>query len=405
MDLDDFKDVNDTLGHAAGDELLRVVAGRLSDAMRPGDLVARLGGDEFAILLDGLPDPGPRVDRGAAGGRALAEPVKIGESWVHVGASVGLAMRQDHSTFDGLMREADVAMYAAKGKGKNRVERYDAGLDDLAVARHALKADLGGAADRGELVLDYQPMVDLDTGLLVGLEALVRWQHPTRGLLPPSAFIELAEETGAIIGIGAFVLETATRQVQRWQRRYGLPELWVSVNVSVCQLDRPGFADEVRNALRSTRLDPASLVLEVTETILADPKGGAAAALADPAPHRRARGPRRLRHRLLLDRLPPPAPRRHPEDRPLLRDRYLRRRTGQRAARGHRGHGPEPSGSTSSRKASKSSTSCPGCARWAATSARASCCPGPSPPTPSTHCWPHRCRCHTSVLKSRPAPR
>jgi EAL domain len=143
------------------------------------------------------------------------------------------SQRREDSTFDGLMREADVAMYAAMAKGKNRVEQYDAGLDDLALARLALKADVGDAAGRGELVLDYQPIVDLDTGLLVGLEALVRWQHPTRGLLPPSPFIEVAEETGAIIDIGAFVLETAANQIQRWQRRYGLPALSMSVNVSV----------------------------------------------------------------------------------------------------------------------------------------------------------------------------
>ena len=280
IDLDDFKDVNDTLGHAAGDELLRVVAARLRNTMRPGDLVARLGGDEFAVLLDGLPDPGLPLTVARRVVDTLAEPVKIGGSSVRVGASVGLALRQAHSTFDELMREADVAMYAAKARGKNRVEQYDAGLDDLAVARYELKTDVDGAADRGELVLDYQPIVDLETGLLVGLEALVRWQHPNRGLLPPSAFIEVAEETGAIIGIGAFVLETATRQLQQWQRRYGLPDLCMSVNVSVCQLDRSGFADDVKNVLRSTRLDPASLVLEVTETILADPKRGAAATLA-----------------------------------------------------------------------------------------------------------------------------
>jgi diguanylate cyclase (GGDEF)-like protein len=280
VDLDDFKDVNDTLGHAAGDELLRVVARRLSDAIRPDDLVARLGGDEFAILLDDLPDP--ELARAVAQRivDALAESVQLGVNAVHVGASVGLAMRHQNSTFDGLMREADVAMYAAKGKGKNRVEQYDASLDDLAAARHALKTDLAGAADRGELVLDYQPIIDLNTGLLAGLEALVRWQHPTSGLLPPSTFIEIAEETGDIMDIGAFVLETAARQAQQWQRRYQRPELVMSVNVSVCQLDQPGFAAGVENLLRTTKLDPATLIIEVTESILADPRGEAATALA-----------------------------------------------------------------------------------------------------------------------------
>jgi diguanylate cyclase (GGDEF)-like protein len=280
VDLDDFKDVNDTLGHAAGDELLRVVAERLSAAIRPGDLVARLGGDEFAILLDDLPDSELALAVAQRIVNALAESVRLGANAVHVGASVGLAMRHQHSTFDGLMREADVAMYAAKGKGKDRVEQYDASLDDLAVARHALKADLAGAADRGELVLDYQPIVDLNTGLLAGPEALVRWQHPTRGLLPPSTFIEVAEETGDILDIGAFVLDTAVRQVQQWQRRYQLPDLVMSVNVSVVQLDHPGFAANVENLLRTIRIDPATLIVEITESILADPDGEAVGALA-----------------------------------------------------------------------------------------------------------------------------
>jgi len=279
VDLDDFKDVNDTLGHAAGDKMLRVVAGRLSEAVRPGDLVARLGGDEFAVLLDGLLDPDLAFTVAERVVVALAERVEIGQNWADVGASVGLALRQDDSTFDSLMREADVAMYAAKGKGKNRVELYDAGLDDVAVARHLLKVDLSRAVASGELIVDYQPVVDIGTGTLVGLEALVRWQHPTRGLLPPAAFIELAEESGAIIDIGAWVLETASSQLTRWQHRYGLLDLWMSVNVSVCQLRAPGFVDEAQNVLRTTGLDPASLVLEVTESILIDPNGHAAAAL------------------------------------------------------------------------------------------------------------------------------
>ncbi|MEY2475739.1 MAG: hypothetical protein QOG87_1054 [Actinomycetota bacterium] len=281
VDLDDFKDVNDTMGHAGGDELLRVVAVRLSEAVRPGDLVARLGGDEFALLLDDLLEPGDAFTVAERVLAALAEPVAIGGLSAHVGASIGLAMRQIDSTIDGLMREADVAMYAAKAKGKNRVERYEATLDDTTAERQSLKSDLNGATERGELVLDYQPVVDLETGMLVGLEALVRWQHPTLGLLPPLAFIGLAEETGAIIPIGAWVVETAAHQLQNWQRRYGLPDLWMSVNVSVCQLNRPNFADDVKHILTTTGLDPSRLVLEVTESVLADPKGGAAATLAD----------------------------------------------------------------------------------------------------------------------------
>jgi diguanylate cyclase (GGDEF)-like protein len=280
VDLDDFKDVNDALGHAAGDELLCVAAERLSATMRPGDLVARLGGDEFAILLEDLPEKSDALTVAQRVVATLAGQVEIAGSHVHVGASVGLAMRHPGSTFEGLMREADIAMYAAKATGKNRVVQYDDQMEDLAVARLVLKADLDTAAERGELVVEYQPIVDLNTELLVGLEALVRWKHPSRGLLPPSAFIELAERSGAIAGIGAFVLETAARQLQSWRHRYELPELWISVNVSVCQLDLPGFADQVKAVLAETGLPPAALVLEVTETILANPGGGAAATLA-----------------------------------------------------------------------------------------------------------------------------
>jgi diguanylate cyclase (GGDEF)-like protein len=279
VDLDDFKDVNDTLGHAAGDDLLSVVAARLAATVRSGDLVARLGGDEFALLLDGVPDPAVALAVAERTVTALAAPVEINGTWVHVGASVGLAMRHDDSDPESLMREADVAMYTAKGRGKNRVEQYDAVLDEAVVEHNELKADLAGAAGRGEFVLDYQPIVDLATGTFVGVEALVRWQHPTRGLLPPFAFIDLAEETGAIVGIGAWVLETAAHQVQSWRRRYGLAALWISVNVSVRQLDDPGFAALVGDVLERTGLDPARLVLEVTESVLADPAGGAAGAL------------------------------------------------------------------------------------------------------------------------------
>jgi len=161
--------VNDTLGHAAGDELLRKVARRLKDAVRPDDLVARLGGDEFAVFLDGLTGPALGFTIAERIVAALAEPVEIGDSWAHVGASVGLAQRMDDSTAEGLMREADVAMYAAKARGKNRVEGYDADLDEVAVTRHLLRAELNAAVAGHQLVVEYQPIVHLETGRLVGL--------------------------------------------------------------------------------------------------------------------------------------------------------------------------------------------------------------------------------------------
>jgi diguanylate cyclase (GGDEF)-like protein len=279
VDLDDFKDVNDTLGHAAGDELLQTVASRLVAAVRPGDLVARLGGDEFAVLLDGCSDPAAALVVAERAVAALATPAEVAGTWVNVGASVGLAVRQDGSDPTSLMREADVAMYSAKGRGKNRVERYDPSLNDAVRDHHALKAEVRDAALLGELFLEYQPLVDLATGTVSGLEALVRWQHPTRGVLPPSAFLHVAEQSGAIGGIGTWVLETAANQLVGWQHRYGLPELDLSVNVSAAELERPGYLDDVLTALVRTGLAPSRLVMDVTESVIADPSGGASACL------------------------------------------------------------------------------------------------------------------------------
>jgi diguanylate cyclase (GGDEF)-like protein len=280
VDLDDFKDVNDTLGHAAGDNVLRVFAERLRQAVRPGDLIARLGGDEFALLLDPVPDLATAQVVAERVVRALGGPVEIFGSHVYLGASVGLALRHADSDPDKLMRDADVAMYSAKAAGKNRVVCYDSALDAAAGDQHELKADVTFATARDELLIDYQPVVELMTGRIVGVEALVRWQHPVRGLLTPAVFISLAEETGAIVDLGEWVLETACRQVQTWQRLHAIPEFELSVNVSVRQLDQPNFAGRVSDVLARTAFDPARLVLEVTESVLADPRSEAAEALA-----------------------------------------------------------------------------------------------------------------------------
>ncbi len=278
-DLDDFKDVNDILGHAAGDELLRVVARRLNEVVRTGDVVARLGGDEFAILLDDIGDGTIATEIAQRIIANLASPMLVGTHRVHVGVSVGMAIRRRDSTPDVLMHEADVAMYAAKGKGKNRVERYDPGYRAVSDARQALRSDIGDAVGRGQLVIDYQPIIDLETGAIVGLEALVRWRHPERGLLPPSAFIDLAEETGAIVGIGKWVLDTAVHQLRRWQRAHDLPNLWMSINVSMRQLEGKDFAKGMTDVIDAVGVDPANIVVEVTESVLAEPGGAAAAAL------------------------------------------------------------------------------------------------------------------------------
>jgi EAL domain-containing protein (putative c-di-GMP-specific phosphodiesterase class I) len=211
---------------------------------------------------------------------ALAEPVEMNGTSVHVGASVGLATSTDGSDLDGLMREADVAMYTAKSLGKNRFERYDSALHDAVTERVSLRAEVVHAVERGEMIVDDQPVVDLATGAVLGVEALVRWQHPTRGLLPPSAFIGIAEETGAVASIGSWVLETGAKDLCAWQRRHDLPELVLNVNVSVRELEEPGFANHVADVLGHAGLDPRSLVVEVTESVFADPAGGAAKALA-----------------------------------------------------------------------------------------------------------------------------
>ncbi len=280
LDLDDFKDVNDTLGHAAGDALLEVIAERLRQVVRSDDLVARLGGDEFAMLFQGPEAFAHALTVGERVVDTVAEPVEVNGTLVHVGASVGLATSRDGSDLDGLMREADEAMYTAKRLGKNRIERYDSALHDAATERVSLTADVDNAAERGELVVDYQPVVDLASGAVLGVEALVRWQHPTRGLLPPSAFIGIAEETGAVASIGSWVLETGANDLCAWQRRHDIPELVLNVNASVRELEEPSFASHVADTLGRAGLNPRRLVVEVTESVFADTAGGAANTLA-----------------------------------------------------------------------------------------------------------------------------
>ncbi|MCW2544986.1 MAG: domain S-box-containing protein/diguanylate cyclase protein [Frankiales bacterium] len=273
LDLDDFKDVNDLLGHGAGDELLRVVSTRLLQVVRPGDLVARLGGDEFAVHLDQVPSAREAYELAQRLVEALREPAVIMGQVVQVGASIGLAMVEPGAGLDEVLQEADMAMYSAKGQGKNRVECYDSSLHLAVVEHHGLKADVAHAVEREELVLDYQPVINLVTGELTGVEALVRWQHPTRGLLPPSAFIDLAEKTGAMSRIGLWVLEESVRQMDNWQRRYDLPDLVLAVNVSAVQLTDPGFVDAVAAVLATTHMRPSTLTLEVTESLLVDEHG------------------------------------------------------------------------------------------------------------------------------------
>lgn len=274
VDLDDFKYVNDSQGHHGGDVLLQVVGERLRRLVRSEDLVARLGGDEFAIWLDLLPDLNAAREIASRIVESLNEAVNLSGQVVRVGVSVGVAKRRTESVAEALMHQADVAMYAAKADGKNRVVCFDPSLEVAMADHHALSTDLVGATDRGELFLEYQPCVDLQTGGVVGVEALVRWDHPTRGVLPPSMFIGIAEETGAISEIGRWVLHTAVGQVAQWHTTLGRHDLTLSVNVSGRQLSDRQLPTQVHEALRAADFPADRLILEVTESVLTD-QGGA----------------------------------------------------------------------------------------------------------------------------------
>jgi diguanylate cyclase (GGDEF)-like protein/PAS domain S-box-containing protein len=271
-DLDGFKFVNDSLGHDAGDELLGHVARRISDAVRPGDTVSRLGGDEFAVLLEGATDLSAEASE--VGARVLAavrQPVEIGGTKFAVTASLGVAIadRAATTSADDLLRDADSAMYRAKDSGRNTLVRFERGMRAASLNRLHLDADLHGAAERGELIVHYQPFVDLVTGRITGFEALVRWLHPTRGLLSPADFVALAEENGTIVEIGEHVLNEACRAGGRWQRSVGSPVV-VAVNLSARQLASPDFVDTVATALERHGLEASSLMLELTESLIGE---------------------------------------------------------------------------------------------------------------------------------------
>ncbi|HXF98704.1 MAG TPA: EAL domain-containing protein [Gaiellaceae bacterium] len=267
VDLDDFKTVNDSLGHEAGDELLVEVARRLERSLRPEDTCARLGGDEFAILVENLTGPGAAQVVALRVLAAVSEPVSVLGAPVRVEASVGIALGTGAQSAGEIMRSADLAMYRAKGEGKGRFAVYEPALHERVLARLALKADLQRAALADEFELRYQPIVELRTGAVVAVEALLRWRHPERGLLGPDEFVAVAEETGVILPLGRFVLEAACREAARW-RRLACPRLGVHVNISARQLMGAQLADEVAGALARSGLDPTALTLEITENAL-----------------------------------------------------------------------------------------------------------------------------------------
>ena len=270
IDFDQFKAVNDNLGHAAGDRLLMEIAGRLRTCVRPGDVVARLGGDEFTLLLEeisGLPDAEHAARRIQA---ALVAPFAIEGRELVATASIGVALSEpDYGQVQDLLRDADLAMYHAKEQGRARYQVFDVAMRDSAQARFGMEADLRTALEHGELRLMFQPIVELQTGGVHGFEALLRWHRPKRGVILPPEFVPLAEQTGLIIPIGRWVLQEACRQARGWHDAFpAAGPVRISVNLSGKQLAHPGLADDVRAALQDAGLSPSRLILEIGENVL-----------------------------------------------------------------------------------------------------------------------------------------
>src|SRR5436190_1023822 len=269
LDVDRFKDVNDSLGHLKGDLLLTAIARRLETCVRPGDTVARLGGDEFTILLDDMRDAADAVQVADRILDQMSKPFLLEGNEVFATVSIGIAPGADYEKPDDLLRDADTAMYRAKERGKNCYEVFDSAMHSRAVARLQLETDLRRGLERKEFRVYYQPIVSLLDDSLVGFEALVRWQHPQKGLVAPGDFLPLAEETGLILPIDLRVLRAAAQQTREWQQRYASArELRVNVNLSTKQFAQPGLVDRVKDVLKVTGLDGKYLTLEITESAI-----------------------------------------------------------------------------------------------------------------------------------------
>jgi diguanylate cyclase (GGDEF)-like protein/PAS domain S-box-containing protein len=267
VDLDGFKTVNDSLGHAAGDQVLVEVGNRLRQWVRPGDTAARLGGDEFAVLLENTSEMDAEMLAGRIA-KVLLAPILVHAKEVVITGSIGIALSETGEEADELLRNADVAMYTAKAAGKSQFRVFKPAMHHAALRRLDLEVDLRRAIDQQELFLTYQPILDLTTGRVSGMEVLVRWQHPERGLIQPFDFIPLAEDSGLIRPLGRLILEEACRQAGEWRCRFpGHGPLQLCVNASVRQIEHPGFYDEVAEVLARTGYDGRNLTLEITESL------------------------------------------------------------------------------------------------------------------------------------------
>jgi len=273
LDVDRFKLVNDSLGNASGDQLLVQIAQRIKTCLRQDDVLGRVGGDEFAVLLDDVTGEEEACSVASRIQQALAISFNLLGQEVYTTMSIGIAVGADHGgdTVSDILRDAETAMHRAKDCGKARYEVFGRDMQGESMSRLKMETDLRNACERGELFVDYQPIVSLQSRTLIGFEALVRWRHPECGLVPPKDFIPVAEETGQILTIGQVVLESACRQVRYWQENYpAVPPLFVSVNLSVKQFNQPGLVENIAQLLQDFELPPRCLKLEITESVFTD---------------------------------------------------------------------------------------------------------------------------------------